>query len=142
MHLTDKHINYLLNLIDTWQPDVFGGLTWGRVLERFKKQFGNAPTERTLRNQTRLQARFQQKKELLRTDKIPISRKPSSLAKAAENIQNLEAKIKALENENQRIFHRLIVWQKNAMDHGMTKKQLEKPLPVTKDTLRNLQGEV
>ena len=138
MHLTESHTDYLLNLIDSWNPDIFGGLTWGRVLERFEKKHRRAPTERTLRNHTRVKTRFNQKKVILRTGRAPISRKPNSRAKAAEIIQNHEAKIDALEKENQRIFHRLIVWQKNSMDHGMTKAQLEKPLPITKDTLRNL----
>lgn len=141
MHLTDIHINYLLELIDTWQPDVYGGLTWNRVLEHFKKKFGESPTDRTLRNQARLTSRFKEKKAQLKAGNVPVSRKPSSLKKAAEIIQSQEAKIKALEAENQRIFHRLILWQKNAMDHGMTREQLEKPLPITKDTLRNLKNE-
>lgn len=138
MHLTENHINYLLTMIDSWQPDVYGGLTWRRVLDRFKKQYNKAPTERTLRNHSRLKARFQQKKVQLREGNIPSISKPSSLAKAAEKIHILEAKLKSIELENQRIFHRLVVWQKNAMDHGMTKAQLEKPLPITKDTIRNL----
>lgn len=142
MHLTDKHINYLLDLIDTWQGDVYGGLTWDRVLGRFKKEFGKAPTSRTLRNNTRLKTRFNEKKTLLKKGNVPISRKPSSLGKAAEKIQNLEAKLEALEKENQRIFHKLVVWQKNAMDHGMTEEQLNRPLPITEDTRRNLEGEV
>ncbi|MDO9478415.1 MAG: hypothetical protein Q7L07_17025 [Pseudohongiella sp.] len=138
MHLGEKHLESLFTIIDTWEPEIYGGLTWGRVLERFKKLHSQAPTERTLRNHSRLKVRFQQKKEQLRAGNIPLSRKPSSLAKAAEKIQQLQAKIKALELENQRIFHRLIVWQKNAMDHGLTKSQLEKPLPITQDTLHNL----
>jgi predicted nuclease with TOPRIM domain len=138
MHLRDNHIDYLLTMIDTWEPDVFGGLTWGRVLERFKKKHESAPTERTLRNQGRLKARFNDKKEQLRSGNVQISRKPASLARAAGTIQKLEARVKALEEENERIFHRLVVWQKNAMDHGMTKAQLERPLIINKDTLRNL----
>lgn len=62
MHLRDDHIDYLITMVDTWETDVFGGLTWGRVLERFKKKHGSAPTERTLRNHGRLKARFNQKK--------------------------------------------------------------------------------
>lgn len=138
MHLRDDHIEFLISMIDTWQPDVYGGLTWGRVLERFNKQYGSAPTERTLRNQARVKARFNQKKAQIRSGDTPISRKPASLARAAAKIQKLEAQIKALEEENQRIFHRLIVWQKNAMDHGMTKAQLERPLTINKDTAHNL----
>lgn len=141
MHLRDDHIDYLINMIDTWESDVFGGLTWGRVLGRFKKKYGSAPTERTLRNHGRLKARFNQKKEQLRTSEVPISRKPASLARAAETIQKLEARVKALEKENELIFHRLVVWQKNAMDHGMTKAQLERPLIINKDTVRNLQDQ-
>lgn len=137
MHLRDDHIDYLITMIDTWEPDVFGGLTWGRVLERFKKKHGSAPTERTFRNHSRLKARFNQKKKQLRTGDVPISRKPASLVRAAETIQKLEARLKAIEDENQRIVHRLVVWQKNAMDHGMTKSQLEKPLNINKDTKRN-----
>ena len=139
MHLRDDHIDYLLNMVDTWEPDVFGGLTWDRLLKRFKKQFGSAPTSRTLGNHGRVKARFNQKKEELRTGNVPISRKPSSLGRAAQTITKLEAKVKALEEENERIFHRLAVWQKNAMDHGMTKTQLERPLIINKDTVHNLQ---
>ena len=138
MHLHENHIKELLTLIDTWEPDVFGSLTWGRVLERFKKKFGEAPTERTLRNHGRLKAHFNQKKNQLRTGDYPVSRRPSSLRRAAERIQKLEAQLHALEEENERLLHRLIVWQKNATDYGMTKRQLERPLQITKDTERNL----
>tara|TARA_R110001583_G_scaffold56502_1_gene170501 strand:+ start:5370 stop:5801 length:432 start_codon:yes stop_codon:yes gene_type:complete len=141
MHLRDDHIDYLITMIDTWETDVFGGLTWGRVLERFKKKHGSAPTERTLRNHGRLKARFNQKKKQLRTGEVPISRKPASLARAAETIQKLEKRVKALEEENERIFHRLLVWQRNAMDHGMTKSQLESPLTINKETKRNLRDQ-
>lgn len=141
MHLRDNHIDELLTMVDTWEPDVFGSLTWSRVLERFKKKFGEAPTERSLRNQGRLKARFNQKKEQLRTGDAPVYRKPSSLKRAAEKIQKLEAQVQALEAENERLIHRNVVMQKNAMDHGMTKRQLLKPPIITKDTERNLKEE-
>ena len=137
MHLSENHIKELITMIDTWQPDVFGTLTWSRVLERFQKKFGQAPTERTLRNQARVKSRFNGKKEELRNGDSPVTRKPSSLRKAAEIIQKLEARMAALEKENERIFHRLMVYQKNAMDHGMTQRQLERELQITKDTERN-----
>lgn len=139
MHLRDEHINELIKMIDIWDPDVFGGLTWGRLLERFKKQFGRAPTERSLRNQARVKARFNQKKEDLRTGNTPISKKPASLSRAAEKIQRLEAELRAVKAENERILHRLILWQKNASDFGMTKKDLERPMHIKKETLRNNQ---
>jgi chromosome segregation ATPase len=139
MHLRDEHIDELLKMIDIWDPDVFGGLTWGRVLERFKKQHGRAPTERSLRNQARIKARFNQKKEELRTGNAPISKKPASLTRAAEKIQRLEAELRAVKAENDRILHRLILWQKNASDFGMTKKDLERPMHIKKETLRNNQ---
>jgi len=138
VHLRENHIEELLTMIDTWEPDVFGSLTWGRVLERFEKKFGKAPTERTLRNQSRLKARFNQRKKQLQSGDHPVIRKPSSLRRAAEKVQQLEARVDALEKENARLLHRLIVWQKNATDHGMTKRQLERPLHITKDTERNL----
>lgn len=141
MHLRDDHLDELLKMIDLWDPDVFGGLTWARILERFKKQHGRGPTERTLRNQQRVKARFNQKKEELRTGNVPISKKPSSLTRAAEKIQRLENELKAIKAENERLFHRLVVWQKNATDFGMTKAQLERPLLVTKDTLHNRRDE-
>jgi hypothetical protein len=139
MHLRDDHIDFLITMIDTWEPEIFGGLTWRRVLQRFKQKHGSAPTERTLRNHARVTARFNQKKAHLRAGEVAISRKPASLARAAGTIQKLEARVKAFEEENERIFHRLVVWQKNAMDHGMTKAQLERPLIINKDTARNLQ---
>lgn len=142
MHLRDKHIEELLTMIDTWEPEVFGSLTWGRVLERFKKTVGDAPTERTLRNQGRLKARFNQKKEQIRNGETPVNRKPSSLKRAAEKIQKLEARVKALEEENEKLIHQNIVMQKNAMDYGIKKRELLKPLIITKDTERNLKGEV
>lgn len=141
MHLRDNHIDELLTIIDTWEPDVLGSLTWSRVLKRFKKKNGDAPTERSLRNQGRLKERFNQKKNQLRSGEGPIHRKPSSLKRAAEKVQKLEERLKAIEAENERLIHRNVVMQKNAMDHGMTKAQLLRPLTITKDTERNLRNE-
>lgn len=138
MHLKDNHIEFLLEMIDTWNPDVYGGLTWTRVRDRFEKKFNTAPTDRTLRNHGRIKARFNDKKESIRKGCKPVLRKPSSLSKAAQIIEKLEAKAEALEAENHRLVHKLVTWQKNAVDFGMTEKQLNKPLYISKDTKRNL----
>jgi len=138
VHLNENHIEFLLELIDTWNPDVYGGLTWTRVRDRFEKKFAAAPTDRTLRNHGRIKARFNQKKESIRKGGTPVSRKPSSLAKAAQIVEKLEAKAQALEIENHRLVHKLVTWQKNAVDFGMMEKQLNKPLYISQDTKRNL----
>ena len=53
MRLKDEHIDYLLHLIDTWGIDQ-GILSIPKLLERLRLKYGNAPSDRTIRNHPRI----------------------------------------------------------------------------------------
>lgn len=138
MHLNETHIEWVIEFLNTWRNDVTGTLTWNRVASQFKKKFGDAPTDRSFRNHPRLQHRFTERKKELRGQSVTSKiRSPSSLRVAAERITELESKIEYLNKVNEMFLQRLTMYQKNAHDFGMTKKDLEKSLTVTADVIRN-----
>ncbi|WP_300493158.1 hypothetical protein [uncultured Methylophaga sp.] len=136
MRLKDEHIDYLLHLIDTWGIDQ-GILSIPKLLERLRLKYGNAPSDRTIRNHPRISNRVIERKTELKTGISKSSRKPSSLSHAAKRIEDLESKNRRLERENAALLHRFVVWQKNASDRGMTETDLNRPLPISQETIES-----
>lgn len=136
MRLKDEHIEYLLQLIDTWGIDL-GTLSTPKLLDRLKIKYGDAPSDRAIRNHPRISNRVKERKTELKTGVSAITRKPSSLSHAAKRIEELESKIRRLERENANLLNRFVVWQKNASDNGISEAVLNRPLQVSQETLQS-----
>lgn len=136
MRLKEEHIEYLLQLIDIWGVEQ-GTLSTPKLLEKLKLKYGDAPTDRAIRNHPRISHRIKERKIELKTGVSVSAKKPSSLSHAAKRIEELESKNRRLERENATLLNRFVIWQKNATDRGITEAELNRPLSISQETIKS-----
>lgn len=123
-HLTDHDIRVLVDSIDAWE----GKLTWDALCDRAGELFGFRPTRQALYAHQAVKSAFGAKKNHLKQGPMP-SRRPPSLAYAEQRIRKLESEVERLKHENERLIEQFIRWQYNAQKKGVTKSDLDDPLP-------------
>lgn len=123
-HLTSKNIASLVALLDAWE----GKLTWEALCDEGAKLIGSRPTRQTLNAHARIKSAYLGRKANLKVGYIP-SKRPASLSIAEQRIRRLEGQNERLKDENDRLLEQFVRWQYNAYKHGMSKENLNAPLP-------------
>ncbi|WPE24870.1 hypothetical protein REH59_02400 [Pseudomonas sp. BO3-4] len=124
-HLTERHIQILVDLIDAWP----GKLTWEGLCNEGAEVLGFRPTRQTLYAHRAVKAAYDARKTHLKTGLMPTKR-PESLAIAEQRIRKLESEAARLTSENERLIEQFIRWQYNAQKRGVSKAMLDEHLPV------------
>lgn len=124
-HLTDSDIERIVELLDGWSDK----LTWEALCEACKPLLGTAPVRQTLYRHARIRHAYKLAKERLR-DASEGLKVPPTLKAAAERIARLENENERLKRENNLLLEQFVVWQYNAHIHGLSDRDLNKPLPA------------
>lgn len=124
-HLTERHTQILVDLIDAWS----GKLTWEGLCSKGSEVLGFRPTRQTLYAHQAVKEAYDVKKSHLKTGLMP-SKRPESLAIAEQKIRKLESEVARLTSENERFIEQFIRWQYNAQKRGISRAVLDDHLPV------------
>lgn len=117
----------IVQMIRGWSKEKIG---WDDLCTACEPLLGYIPTRQGLNGHQSIKDAFQAKKAVIR-NKVPARKPlPSSLAVASDRISRLNATVTALQEENDRLRGQLVIWQYNAFKRGLTRAQLEEPLPV------------
>ena len=125
--LTNERIEIALKLLDGWT----GKLTWSRYLALLELDLGHKYTKAALLRHTRFKNAWDKR----RWEENPDRKKKKSygnhgLQIALEKIERLEATIKRLENENNLLTEKFVVWSTNATNKELTIEDLNRPIPT------------
>lgn len=127
-HLTDVDVEKIVGLLDGWN----GKLTWDLLCKACGPIIGTEPTRQTLSSFQRIKDAYSWVKKgdgsTLKTVEKAV-RKPSSLAVATDRIARLEAENARLKRENNALLEQFLTWQHNSQLHGISRDQLDQPLP-------------
>lgn len=128
--ITEKTLKVALHELDNWS----GKLTWDRYAQQLAKALGEDTISRhTLMSYKVLVEAFRERKESLKEAKN--SDAPDiTMEFAKKQIAMLEAKVKRLESQNEKLLNQFVRWQHNAymmskVDMTLLYQQLDKPLP-------------
>ncbi|MGP5179056.1 hypothetical protein [Psychrobacter aquimaris] len=128
--ITQKSLQVALHELDSWS----GKLTWDRYAQQLAKVLGEDTISRhTLMSYKVLVEAFRERKESLKEAKN--SDAPDiTIEFAKKQIAMLEAKVKRLESQNEKLLEQFVRWQHNAymmpkVDMNLLNQQLDKPLP-------------
>lgn len=128
--ITQKTLQVALHELDNWS----GKLTWDRYAEQLAKVLSEDTISRhTLMSYKVLVEAFRERKGSLKEAKS--SDAPDiTLDFAKKQIDMLEAKVRRLESQNEKLLEQFVRWQHNAymmpkVDMKLLNQQLDKPLP-------------
>lgn len=125
--LTKERIDIALNLLDGW----IGKLTWPRFLAMLEVDLGHKYTKAALLRHPRFKDAWDKR----RWTENPERNERNDfggygLQTALEKIKKLENTIKRLENDNNLLNEKFIVWSTNAANKGMSLEELNRPIPI------------
>lgn len=127
--LTDRDIEKTVLLLDAWT----GKLTWNRFLAVLETEIGRRYSKTAMHNHVRIKDAYSRAKVRIRNDGSGEGKAPKhgdyALAHAFKKIDTLQNRIDRLTAENVALLERFRCWYYNAMAHGMTEEQLDRPLP-------------
>lgn len=123
--ITKKEKQIIINTINGWANN---SITWQDVCDECKSFLRNKPSRQSLSYHKEIYKAFKSKKDGIKNGKNNF-KQPSSITIAVQRIFNLEAHLKQLEDENSALKKQFVYWQYNASKHGITKQQLNEPLP-------------
>ncbi|MDQ0628212.1 hypothetical protein WKH08_06840 [Pantoea agglomerans] len=128
-HLDNKNISIIKNTIAGWDSEKSGKLSWEYLCDRLEPLIGKRPTRQSLGLHKDIVMAFNIKKKNIKSGNDEEKR-PANLKIASQRIRNLELKNKILAEEVRSLEERFVVWQYNAIHHGISLEQLNNGLPV------------
>jgi hypothetical protein len=125
--LTKERIDIALKLLDGWA----GKLTWPRFLAMLEVDLGHKYTKAALLRHSR----FKDSWDKRRWSENPERDEKNSfgnhgLQVALKKIVKLEKTIERLENDNNLLNEKFVVWATNAANKGITIEELNRPIPT------------
>lgn len=127
-HLDNKDISIIKNTIAGWDSEKLGKLSWEYLCDKLEPLIGKRPTRQSLGLHGDIVMAFNLKKKNIKSGNSEIKR-PANLKVASQRISNLELKNKILVEEIRNLEERFVVWQYNALQHGISFEQLHNGLP-------------
>jgi len=127
-HLDNKDINIIKNTIAGWDSEKSSKLSWEYLCDRLEPMIGKRPTRQSLGLHKDIVMAFNLKKKNIKSGNDGVKR-PANLKIASQRICNLELKNKILTEELRNLEERFIIWQYNAIKHGISFEQLNNGLP-------------
>lgn len=124
-HLRPADVDVIVGLLDGWK----GLLTWDLLCAACERSIGTKPARQTLAKSHAIKIAFNVSKRRISEGGSHLSI-PGNLKIAAERITRLEAELRRLEESNQLLLQRFVIWQYNAYTFGMTDHELDSALPA------------
>jgi uncharacterized protein YlxW (UPF0749 family) len=134
--VTEKNINEIVGLIDTWN----GKLTWPLLCEKVKLMLGlSKVTRQTLSSYETIQDAFTDRKEHLRgAKKITPPPQSSDVTFLQNQVETLNAELNRANTTIDKYKQRFVLWQYNAYRHGIRMDSLEDALDMLEQPLIEL----
>ncbi|MCF1294616.1 MULTISPECIES: hypothetical protein [Acinetobacter calcoaceticus/baumannii complex] len=125
--LTNERIDIALKLLDGWT----GKLTWSRFLAILELDLGHKYTKAALLRHSRFKNTWDKRRWIENPDRNEKNNFGNSgLQTAFEKIEKLERTIERLENDNNILTEKFVVWSTNAANKGISLEELNRPLPT------------
>lgn len=120
-NLRDEDIERIVRLLDTWT----GPLSWRLLIDAIAERLGCRYSRQALHNRTRIQLAFSHARgHVQHRTSAPSTQRQIELAR----LEVEKARSARLRRENDALLQQFVVWQYNALAHGMTEKELNRPL--------------
>lgn len=125
--LTNEKINIALKLLDGWS----GKLTWDRFLALLEVDLGHKYTKAALLRHAKFKASWDKRRWAENDDSDGNNNFGNQgLAIALEKIKKLEQTIARLENDNNLLNEKFVIWATNASNKGITFDELNRQIPT------------
>lgn len=124
-NLNDNIIEKIVEILDGWS----GSLTWDNLIIEIELHLKDKYTRQTLAKHTRIKSAFDLTKKRISDEPETQSKGSVEIQVLQQVITKLEAKNARLNRENQDLLAQFARWQYNSYAKGVTKEELDKPLP-------------
>jgi len=126
--LSGKDIDLIVKTLDVWT----GTLTWDLLVGSISHRLGTSYTRQALDRHWRIKRAFQSAKIRLRGATGSESTGTGTAVQQAlqQHAERLEVVIERMKSEADALDEQFYRWAFNAHSHGMTKEQLNRPLPA------------
>ena len=124
-NLGDTEIEKIVGILDGWS----GKLTWDKLLDEIQIHLKQHYTRQTLAKHTRIKSAYDLTKERISEVPKESTHVSPEVTILKQKIERLEAKNTRLQRENQDLLAQFARWAYNSYAKGVTKEDLDKPLP-------------
>jgi type I restriction-modification system DNA methylase subunit len=125
-NLDDGKIEKIVQILDGWS----GKLTWNKLIDEIALHLRNKYTRQTLAKHTRIKSAY----ELIKENKFDTETKkiytPIEINVLIQELEKVKAENKRLKKEKQDLLAQYARWAYNSYAKGVTKEDLDKPLPI------------
>lgn len=126
--LTDRKIEKVVQVLDGWS----GKLTWAHLLAILEVDLGHKYSKVAMLKKRRIRDAWDLAKKRTRTKSEGVGHGDVAMGVARKRIDQLEAEAARLKRENNVLLEQFKRWAHNAALHGMTPRELDRPLPNSK----------
>jgi len=124
-NLNDDSINKIVDILDGYS----GSLTWKSLINDISKRLKNKYTRQTLAKHTRIKSAYDAAKHRISEESDKPKNGSAEIQVLKQTIAKLEAKNARLTRENQDLLAQFARWAYNSYAKGVSKDDLNKPLP-------------
>jgi len=124
-NLNDDRIEQIADILDGWS----GKLTWNDLILEIKLHLKDTYVRQTLAKHTRIKSAYDSAKKRDSDDSNIKSTDSPEIKVLKQQIERLEAQNERLKKENQDLLSQFARWAYNTYAKGVTKEELDKPLP-------------
>lgn len=125
-NLDDEKIVQIVQILDGWT----GKLTWDKLISEINLHLKNKYTRQTLAKHTRIKSAY----ELIKKNKYDSNENkvysPVEVNVLLQELEKIKAENKRLKREKQDLLVQFARWAYNSYAKGISKEDLDKPLPV------------
>ncbi|WP_133987108.1 hypothetical protein [Pseudodesulfovibrio indicus] len=125
-HLDEKLVNKIVYIIDEWT----GKLTWPLIVEAVERSLGWRYSRQTLSKYSGIKDAYYRKKDQLSGEEFePVYYTPRQMKKVLDRLERLEKENSRMKKQIEILTGQLAQWAYNANVRGVTKADLDVPLP-------------
>lgn len=127
-HIDENEVAKIVSFLAGWQ----GPITWELIAERCLDVIKRKPSRQTLARDEQIAIAYNAAKDRHKAAAAAEEAGPVNitLEVALQRLDRTEAKLVIAEAMNAKLTERFVTWQYNAFKFGITKAQLEEPLPA------------
>jgi hypothetical protein len=124
-HLSGRDVDRVLGILDGWKGAV---ISWELLCKECRRSLGTMPARQTLYRAKRVYDAFRECKSRIK-DRRQSFGATTNLTAAVQRIERLTIELDRIQRENTQLREQFVTWQYNASVHGMSERDLNRPLP-------------
>lgn len=126
--LSPSDIKSIIRIINNWPEQK---LTYDLLIEAIKTNLGISRTRQALQNNPAIKMAFDDRKQAMRQASVKTGW-VKDIKEANAKIESQAQEIARLQSINQQLLERFVIWQKNAINNGVTEQKLNQPVSTLK----------